>query len=440
MEANGPNHTLSSMRCPERLEDVDLFSPGAPEHWYEAYDILHAQAPVHRIPGEGFEPGTDAFILSKHEDIARVVRDEERYPVVGSLLLKQVLANGEPPYDQPGVGAITASMANLRPNPKLWRAHRQELTDPWVGPGASRNEVMIKRVAHELIDRWIDRGEVEFVSEFAQPMPQMVMANILGWPLSDLKLLKHFGDGTVKPFVFGRKHNNLLNEEEIKAQQAVLEEFKQYTDELIDEKRRNPQEDMISFLTEVEYSPLERKLTNLEINGIVYAMVIGGLETTQYALAEQAQLLIERDGIWNVIQSDRAKMRAFIEEGMRLRSPTQGLSTRVTSQDEVFQGVMVAKGSYLHLRWAAANIDPDEWRCPQELRLDRKAGTRHLVFSQGPRVCPGAHLSRIEQLAAWNALCDRIDRFEYGDGNSFMHQPGIMLGTLELNLRFAALR
>lgn len=440
MEAKRPNHALSPMRCPARLEDVDLFSPGAPEHWYEAYDILHAQAPVHRIPGEGFEPGTDAFILSKHEDIARVVRDEERYPVVGGLLLKQVLANGEPPYDQPGVGAITASMANLRPNPKLWRAHRQELTDPWVGPGASRNEVMIKRVAHELIDRWIDRGEVEFVSEFAQPMPQMVMANILGWPLSDLKLLKHFGDGTVKPFVFGRKHNNLLNEEEIKAQQAVLEEFKQYTDELIDEKRRNPQEDMISFLTEVEYSPLERKLTNLEINGIVYAMVIGGLETTQYALAEQAQLLIERDGIWSVIQSDRAKMRAFIEEGMRLRSPTQGLSTRVTSQDEVFQGVMVAKGSYLHLRWAAANIDPDEWRCPQELRLDRKAGTRHLVFSQGPRVCPGAHLSRIEQLAAWNALCDRIDRFEYGDGNSFMHQPGIMLGTLELNLRFAALR
>ena len=438
MEKSTPDQAPGLVGCPAALEDIDLFSPGAPEHWYEAYDILHAEAPVHRIPGEGFEPGTDAFILCKHEDIARVVRDEERYPVVGSLFLKQVLANGEAPYDQPGVGAITASMATLRPNPKLWRAHRQELTDPWVGPGAGRNEAMIKRVANELIDNWIDRGEVEFVSEFAQPMPQMVMANILGWPLADLKLLKHFGDGTVKPFVYGRKHNNLLNEEEIKDQQAVLEAFKQYTDDLIEEKRRNPQEDMISFLTEVTYSPLQRKLTNLEINGIVYAMVIGGLETTQYALAEQVQLLIERQGVWDAIQSDRGKMRAFIEEGMRLRSPTQGLSTRVTSQDETFQGVKVAKGSYLHLRWAAANIDPDEWRCPQELQLDRKAGTRHLVFSQGPRVCPGAHLSRIEQLAAWNALCDRIERFEYGEGNRFLHQPGIMLGTLALNLRFAA--
>ena len=434
MEAKTP----SPVRCPARLEDVDLFAPGAQEYWYEAYDILHEQAPVHRIPGEGFEPGTDAFILSKHEDIARVVRDEQRYPVIGSLFLQQLLATGEPPYDQPGVGAIKASMASLRPNPKLWRAHRQELTDPWVGPGAGRNEPMIKQVAHQLIDRWIDRGRVEFVSEFAQPMPQMVMANILGWPLSDLKLLKRFGDGTVKPFVYGRKHNNLLDEQEITEQQGVLEEFKQYTANLIQEKRRRPQEDMISFLTEVEYSPLERKLTDLEINGIVYAMVIGGLETTQYALAEEVQLLIEREGVWDAIRSDRGKMRAFIEEGMRLRSPTQGLSTRITSRDEVFQGVKVAKGSYLHLRWAAANIDPDEWRCPQELQLDRKAGTRHLVFSQGPRVCPGAQLSRIEQLVAWNALCDRVKGFSYGEGNRFLHQPGIMLGTLELHLEFEA--
>ena len=438
MEAKTPNHALSPMRCPTHLKDVDLFSPGASEHWYAAYDILHAQAPVHRIPGEGFEPGTDAFILCKHEDIARVVRDERRYPVIGSLFLQQLLEAGEPPYDRPGVGAITASMASLRPNPKLWRAHRQELTDPWVGPGAGRNELMIEQVAHELIDRWIDRGQVEFVSEFAQPLPQMVMANILGWPLSDLKLLKHFGDGTVKPFVYGRKHNNLLDEEETKAQQGVLEEFRQYTANLIQEKRRSPQEDMISFLTEVEYSPLGRKLTDLEINGIVYAMVIGGLETTQYALAEEVQLLIERDGVWDAIRADRSKMRAFIEEGMRLRSPTQGLSTRITSQDEVFQGVKVPKGSYLHLRWAAANIDPDEWQCPQELQLDRKAGTRHLVFSQGPRVCPGAHLSRIEQLVAWNALCDRIRGFSYGEGNQFLHQPGIMLGTLELHLEFDA--
>ena len=436
MEAKRPNHHLSAMRCPMQLDDVDLFSPGAQEHWYEAYDILHDQAPVHRIPGEGFEPGTDAFILSKHEDIAMVVRDQERFPVVNSLFVRQLAEADGDPADIPNISAILASMATLRPNPEMWRAHRQELTDPWVGPGAGRNRAMVERVASDLVGKWIDCGEVEFVSEFAQPLPHTVMANILGWPLADLKLLKYFGDGTVKPFVYGRGHNNILTEQETASQLEVLEEFKQYTNDLIREKRKNPQEDMISFLTEVEYSPLERKLTDLEINGIVYAMVIGGLETTQYALAEQVQLLIERDGIWDAMKADRDKVRAFTEEGMRLRAPTQGLSTRITSRDEVFQGVPVPKGSQLHLRWAAANIDPKEWQQAQQLKLDRRAGTRHLTFSQGPRVCPGAHISRLEQTVVWNTLLDRVGRFDYGESNDFLHQPGIMLGTLRLNLTF----
>ena len=436
MQAKRSNREPGPMRCPVHLDDVDLFSPGAQEYWYEAYDILHAEAPVHRIPGEGFAPGTDAFILSKHEDIAMVVRDQQRFPVVTSLAVKGVIEAGGDPFELPNVSTLVASMVSLRPNPELWRAHRQELTDPWVGPGAGRNREMVERVANELVDRWIGKGEVEFVSEFAQPLPHTVMANVLGWPLADLELLKHFGDGTVKPFVYGRRHNNLLNEEEIREQFEVLDEFERYTDDLINEKRRHPAEDMISFLTQVEYSPLERKLRNGEINGVVYAMVIGGLETTQYALAEEVQLLIERDGVWDELKADRGKVRAFTEEGMRLRSPTQGLSTRITSQDEVFQGVPVPKGSYLHLRWAAANIDPGEWQEARELKLDRRAGTRHLTFSAGPRVCPGAHISRLEQTVAWNTLLDRIDRFAYAGDNDFLHQPGIMLGTLKLNLTF----
>ncbi len=434
MTANKPNQDLSPMKCPHQLDDVDLFSEGAPEFWYEAYDILHRQAPVHRIPGEGFEPGTDAFILCKHEDIAMVVRDQERFPLPGAMAVQHLKGMGGDPFEGPQVNMMVAAMTILRPNPEMWRSHRQELTDPWVGPGAPRNEEMAVRVANELIDKWIGRGSVEFISEFAQPLPQMVMANVLGWPIEDLKLLKYYGDGTDKPSVYGSGHRNILPQEEIDTQFEVLREFREYTENLIKEKRANPADDMITFLTEVEYSPIKRKLTDNEINGIVYAMVIGGLETTQYALSEQVQLLIEREGVWDEIKADRSKVRAFTEDSMRLRSPTQGLSTRITSQDEVFQGVKVPKGSFLHLRWAAANIDPDEWDDPNELKLDRKAGTRHLVFSQGARVCPGATLSRVEQMAAWNTLLDRVESFSYADVNTFLHQPGIMLGTLELNL------
>jgi cytochrome P450 len=121
-----------------------------------------------------------------------------------------------------------------------------------------------------------------------------------------------------------------------------------------------------------------------------------------------------------------------------MRSPTHGLSTRLTSQDEVFHGVEVPAGSLLHLRFGAANVDPDEFECPFDLDLEREGVTRHLAFSAGPRVCPGATLSRVEQQTAWGVLLDRIESIEYGDGNDWLHQPGIMLGTLQLHLRVGA--
>ena len=73
------NHELSAMDCPVHLDDVDLFGDGAQEHWYEAYEILHRDAPVLRIEGGGFTAGTDAFVLTKHEDISRVVKDPDRF-------------------------------------------------------------------------------------------------------------------------------------------------------------------------------------------------------------------------------------------------------------------------------------------------------------------------------------------------------------------------
>ena len=433
-----PNHQLSPMQCPMTLADVDLFGPGAPEHWYEAYEILHREAPVHRLPGEGPTPDQDAYILTKYDDIALVVRDPVRFPPLMSLGLKQLNESGASPESIPNINTMMASMMTLRPTNALYRAHRQELTDPWVGPGASRNAEMITSHVNDLIGNWIDNdpGEVEFISEFARPLPQRVMNSILGFPQEDIALVEKWGAAQVAPFVYGEGHRNILNDEQTREQFEALNEFADYVQAHIEDRRRRPKDDMITFLTQVTYQALGRKLTDLEINGIVYAMVIGGLETTQYAIEEQAQLLCERDGVFEAIKQDRSKLRHFTEEGMRLRSPTQGLSSRITTQDEVFQGVTVPAGSQLHLRWAAGNIDEAEFECPHELQLDRKAVSRHLTFSQGPRVCPGAHLSRLEQVIAWDRLLDNLDHLEYAPGNSFLHQPGIMLGTLELKLKF----
>ena len=214
-----------------------------------------------------------------------------------------------------------------------------------------------------------------------------------------------------------------------------LEGFQDYIYEHVGAKRADPQDDMVSFLCDVHYEALDRKLTDLEIAGIVHAMILGGLETTQYALEEQAQLLCETPGVFDELRTDRTKLRAFVEETLRMRAPTHGLSTRITTRDEVFQGVPVPAGSLLHMRFGAANVDGEEFECPFDLDLERESIARHVTFSTGPRVCPGATLSRLEQQVAWGALLDRLESIEYGDDNDWLHQPGIMLGTLKLDVR-----
>ncbi len=433
------NHDLGPMTCPVDLAAVDLFGPGAQEHWYEMYEILHREAPVLRIPDGGLRPGTDAYVLTKHADIAMVVKNPERFTVMGQRRLTDWANEGmtaERTYEV-SRNLMTASMVSLRPTQELYIKHRKELTDPWVGTGALRHRETITRLANDLVDEWIDDGEVEFISRFARPLPQRVFATILGFPLDDIPQLAEWGDAIVTPFVHGTGLKHELTPEQTAEMLARLEGFQDYIYEHVRRKRRDPQDDMVSFLCDVHYEALNRKLTDLEIAGIVHAMIIGALETTQYALEEQAQLLCEIPGLFDLLRADRSKVRAFTEEALRLRSPTHGLSTRMTSQDEVFQGVDVPAGSLLHLRYAAGNVDPDEFECPYDLDLERDGLTRHLAFSAGPRVCPGANLSRIEQQIAWGVLLDRLESVEYGEGNDWLHQPGIMLGTLKLNLRFS---
>ena len=438
-------------KCPMTLEEVDLFEPGAQKYWYESYEILHAESPVHRIPGEGTTKDTDGFVLTKYEDIAFVVKDIIRFPPPVVKDLDEASRSGVAGFtkdkeekeeemvsrhDPSFLNAMQISIQSLRPNEELWKAHKRQLTDPWVGPGASRHQEMITNATNCLIDNWIDKEKVEFVSEFAMPLPQIVMANVIGFPIEDIPLHKKWGDAMVMPFVYGQGHRNLMTTEQTKEQRGLLTEFTDYVVDKVAEKRKKPQEDMISFLTEVIYEPFDRKLTDHEIVGVAYAMIIGGLETTQYAIAHQMRILIEDPDLYDILGNNRNKINSFIEESLRVRAPTQGLSTRMTTQDEVFQGVKVPTGSILHLRYGAANVDPDEFECPHEINLERKALTRHLTFSQGHRTCPGNGISRLEQNIAWNCLIDRVEKFEFSPETKIEYQPGIMLGTLELILSF----
>ena len=426
--------------CPMSVGEVDLFAPGAQEHWYDSYKLLQAEEPVLRLPGQGYEPGADAFVLTKYEDIRRVVRDPDLFPTRQGPGSSGTSKIHDEIFEDEGFGDVVTARERLRPDIDSHKAHREQLTEPWVGAsGALQHRDMITAHANRLIDNWIDKGEVEFVTEFAAPLPQAVISTILGFPLEDMPMTKKWEEAQVRRFVYGFGPKSQMEDPDEEDNAKALVAFNRYIQEQIDEKRRNPRDDMITFLTQVEFQG--KPLGDGDIISVVSGMHIGGNETTQYALTSEAMLLAQHPEIVEELRADRSKVRFFVEEALRLYAPTQGLSGRMVARDTEIHGVSIPAGSLLHLRWAAANRDPDLCEAPDELRLDRKNPGKHLTFSIRPRGCPGAGLSRLEQNIAVDVLLDRIDEIKLAtDGNDFRHQPGIMLGLYELHLAFTKAR
>jgi cytochrome P450 len=105
---------------------------------------------------------------------------------------------------------------------------------------------------------------------------------------------------------------------------------------------------------------------------------------------------------------------------------------RHTAEDTVLGGVEIPKGSHIHVRYAAANRDPEQFACPAEVVLDRRNGHRHLAFSIGESHCPGAGLTRLEQTIAWQELTRRLRDLRFAEGrNTFQHARNFTLRAFD---------
>ena len=132
------------------------------------------------------------------------------------------------------------------------------------------------------------------------------------------------------------------------------------------------------------------------------------------------------------LEADRSKIKNFVEEVLRIESPTQGLYRFVRTDDCEIGGVKIPKGATLSIRYGAGNHDPRQFPEPVKPKLDRKNAGRHLAFGLGEHVCPGATLSRLEQRWAWEILLTRLSNMRATPGrNDYKHLPGMWVRALE---------
>lgn len=396
--------------------EIDLFGPMANQQWYQTYEVLRETAPVYRVPG------TQLYVLTRYEDIAMVVRDSERFSNEADK------HGGEPLLLYPEARAIYERRGwpksfPLSVDPPEHKRFRALVNRFFIGPQLERSRSMIERRVHALIDCFVGTSAVEFVEAFAIPLPAAVIGDLLGLPETDQPQLAEWSYAWALPFARGLS----LEQELWVAEKGV--EFQLYLKDWIDRRRVEPADDIISELANARLD--DRQLDDGEIVQILDHLYIGGNETTAYALASGLWIMLRDPAILAALRDDRSRIKGFVEEVLRLESPTQGLYRTTTCEVEI-HGLTIPKGATLHLRFAAANRDPGEFEAPDEVRFDRPNAMRHMAFSQAEHHCPGSGLSRLELQIAFDALIDRLPGLRLAAGrNSFEHQPGFVLRALK---------
>jgi len=409
-------------KCPA---DFDFFSPEVIESPYEFYEAIRREAPVYQLPG------TEIYMLSRWDDIRQVNRDTETFSNNFQDLLKgpepsaEAAAIYESGYEQP------PTLLTL--DPPEHKVFRSLINKVFSARRVEKMRDYIEQVVDELIDDFIDKGECEFVHDFATPLPVYVIADQLGVPRKDLRRIKMWSDA------FASRLGGLATPEEEVENARLIVEYQHYLAKIIEDRRANPQDDMISDLANntIKHADGERLMSVEELLSMIEQLLVAGNETTTSATTGGLLSLIQLSDQLQVLPDDPGMIENAVEEILRLESPSAGL-WRVVTKDTEIQGVAIPKGSLLQLRYAAANRDEKVFDDPERMDVCRKNADDHIAFGYGTHFCPGAFLGRKEMQVAFERLLHRLTNIRLAEEkNDLTHWPNMVLrGLKELHITF----
>jgi cytochrome P450 len=363
---------------PISLDAYDPLDPRVIANPYPFYELLQREAPVHRVEKHGF------FVLTRYEDVSAALLDPETFsstwgpgPIKVISPVRMILH-----LDPPEHGPLRAIIAKA------------------FTPAAIRRvEPRVRELAEGLVDRVLDRGEVDLVDDFAVPLPVGVIAELLGVSRSDLPLFKKWSDDIVAEI--GARTNA----------SASRRAFDDYFGAVIRERRARPGDDMVSRLCEPGASG--EKLSDPEVLAFCRALLVAGNETTTALISNLALALGQRPALWQQLREEPRLCDGAVEESLRFDSPNQGLFRHAT-RDVSLHGVKIPAGAKLLVSYAAANRDPAQFERPHEFDPTREPN-RHIAFGVGVHHCLGAALGRLEAQVALRALARRAKQIRLLD-------------------------
>jgi cytochrome P450 len=301
----------------------------------------------------------------------------------------------------------------------------RKLVNPALAPRAvDRYRPAMRRFLEQLLGQASDDDRLEFVEQFAKPYPSMVIAEVMGVPVSDAPRLYHWSNWIQRQF-----DPASLMSERSELEQAVAE-FYAYEDELIPARRAAPGDDLISSLIKAEEEG--DRLSDDELRNLILNILVGGVDTSQSQLAHAIRLLAEHPDQWDRLRADpRGLALTAVDEALRYE-PITPFTARITTAELEHRGVVFPAGSIVLVSAWHGNregVAADEF----DITADRPRA-RSLTFGAGIHYCVGANLARAEMEEALAFLAERVQTVAL-DGAPEFGTPSGIYGLERLPLR-----
>jgi len=301
----------------------------------------------------------------------------------------------------------------------------RKILDPLFAPkkmDAIEDDVAA-RVNH-FIDAFIDRGTCNFTEELAVLFPSAVFLGLMGLPWEELDTLLRLKDGIMRP-----GGGNADPAEQMRIRDQIGQEIYVYFDAILDEREKKPEQDILTEFLRAEVEG--ERLTREEILDICFLFLIAGLDTVTDSLTLFFAYLSQHPSHRRQIVQDPSVIPRAVEELLRWETPVAG-TARAATGDSVVAGCPIKAGSLVFVSIGAANVDPEVFGDPFEVRFDRE-DNRHLGFGGGVHRCLGSHLARRELRIALREWHRRIPEYGLKPGIELHYPPGLRsVANLEL--------
>lgn len=391
---------------------------------YPIYDQMRSSDPVYWSEQNSY------WLLTRYADIVSLIPSEH-------LSSNRIVAHaGRMPNEikeqfRPFFTAVSSWMLMVDP-PDHTRL--RGLVNKAFTPGVVANmQSLIQELVDEMLARVEEQGRMDVITDLANPLPAMVISELLGVPRTDQQKFKEWSDDITKAL---SGIDSAGSKEELFALYGIAQNsilaLSSYFKERVNELRLHPQENLLSALAQAEEQG--DRLTEDELFANCVLLMMAGHETTTNLIGNGILALLHNPEQKEALALNPDLIVSAVEELLRYDSPVQKMA-RIALADIDVAGKQIKRGQLVCFCFGAANRDPEQFATPQELEITRKPN-RHLAFGHGLHYCVGAALARLEGQIAFDTVLRRLPKLRLGNENLEWHRNFTLRGLKSLPVAF----